>query len=90
MVGVEEMKLAVMGLFCGNGPGESKHAKHRASPCRARSRRPKAPVLCGWTTVSPRDERATVSSRMEFIEILDELCGLALRGARSRQRLEGA
>jgi (E)-4-hydroxy-3-methylbut-2-enyl-diphosphate synthase len=66
-VGVEEMKLAVMGCVV-NGPGESKHANIGIS-LPGTSEEPKAPVYVdGRLFTTLKGDRIVA----EFIEILDE------------------
>src|SRR5271169_3259277 len=69
-VGVEEMKLAVMGCVV-NGPGESKHANIGIS-LPGTFEEPKAPVYVdGRLFTTLKGERIVA----EFIEILDEYVG---------------
>ena len=77
-VGVEEMKLAVMGCVV-NGPGESKHANIGIS-LPGTFEEPKAPVYVdGRLFTTLKGDRIVA----EFIEDPRRVCRLALRSARS-------
>ena len=80
-VGVEEMKLAVMGCVV-NGPGESKHANIGIS-LPGTFEEPKAPVYVdGRLFTTLKGDRIVP----EFIRDSRRVCRLALRGPRSCKR----